>query len=87
MTIYITNLKKFLKNVNKIINSFFILLITVYQKIISPIFPDTCRFYPSCSAYAKNAFQKYGFLKAMYLSSWRLLRCNPWSRGGYDPLL
>ncbi|MDP8241874.1 MAG: membrane protein insertion efficiency factor YidD [Candidatus Celaenobacter antarcticus] len=76
----------FLKNVNKIINHFFVLLITIYQKIISPIFPDSCRFYPSCSTYAKSAFLKYGFLKAMYLSSWRILRCNPWSRGGFDPL-
>ncbi|MDP8226507.1 MAG: membrane protein insertion efficiency factor YidD [Candidatus Celaenobacter polaris] len=67
-------------------NLLFILLITIYQKFISPIFPDACRFYPSCSIYAKSAFKKYGFLKAMYLSSWRILRCNPWSRGGYDPL-
>ncbi|MCD6328939.1 MAG: membrane protein insertion efficiency factor YidD [Candidatus Cloacimonetes bacterium] len=67
-------------------NHFFVFLITIYQKIISPIFPDSCRFYPSCSTYAKNAFQKYSFFKAVYLSSWRILRCNPWSRGGFDPL-
>ncbi|MEE4312013.1 MAG: membrane protein insertion efficiency factor YidD [candidate division KSB1 bacterium] len=66
--------------------SVFIFIIRVYQKIISPMFPPTCRFYPSCSNYAIQAYKKYGVIKGTYLSLWRILRCNPFNAGGYDPL-
>ncbi|MEG0292197.1 MAG: membrane protein insertion efficiency factor YidD [Anaerovoracaceae bacterium] len=64
----------------------FILLIRGYQKFISPFFPRTCRFYPTCSAYFIQALEKYGFFKGSYLGIRRILRCHPWHPGGYDPL-
>jgi len=64
----------------------FIYLIKIYQKIISPLFPSSCRFYPTCSQYAVEALSKYGVLKGGLKAMWRILRCNPFSKGGYDPL-
>ncbi|OGT33845.1 MAG: membrane protein insertion efficiency factor YidD [Gammaproteobacteria bacterium RIFCSPHIGHO2_02_FULL_39_13] len=63
----------------------FIKLIRVYQIGISPLLGNHCRFYPSCSEYAREAFASYSIFKALYLISWRLLRCNPFHRGGFDP--
>jgi len=54
--------------------------------IISPLFPSVCRFTPSCSEYAVQAFTKYGVFKGAAKTAWRILRCNPFSRGGYDPV-
>ncbi|MCB5259808.1 MAG: membrane protein insertion efficiency factor YidD [Candidatus Cloacimonetes bacterium] len=62
------------------------MLIRFYQLSISPFLPKTCRFTPTCSTYALQAYQRYNLLKATYLSSWRILRCNPFCKGGYDPL-
>lgn len=62
----------------------FILLIQFYQKCISPLKPACCKYYPSCSGYAIEAFKKHGLIKGLLLSGWRLLRCNPWSPGGLD---
>ncbi|MDP4174259.1 MAG: membrane protein insertion efficiency factor YidD [Bacteroidota bacterium] len=64
----------------------FIFLIRLYQKLISPLFPPSCRFYPSCSEYSLQAFKKYGVVKGGLKSIWRILRCNPFNKGGYDPL-
>ncbi|MGN0594230.1 MAG: membrane protein insertion efficiency factor YidD [Hominimerdicola sp.] len=61
-----------------------ILLIEFYRKFISPLFPARCKYYPSCSAYALQAFKKHGFFKGFILSGWRILRCNPFSEGGVD---
>ena len=61
-------------------------LIDFYQKGISPNQPPRCRFTPTCSQYAKECYQKFGFLKASYLTTKRLLRCNPLFKGGYDPV-
>lgn len=58
--------------------------ITFYQRWISPLFPPTCRFYPSCSHYAHDAIAKYGVLKGGRLAAWRILRCNPYNKGGFD---
>ena len=63
-----------------------ILIIRFYQKCISPLFPPTCRYYPTCSAYFIQALQKYGFFKGSYLGVRRILRCHPWHEGGYDPV-
>ncbi|MGB9846355.1 MAG: membrane protein insertion efficiency factor YidD [Desulfotomaculales bacterium] len=63
-----------------------VVVIRLYQKMISPLFPPSCRFYPTCSEYACQAFLRYGLLKGFFLASWRLLRCHPFSPGGYDPL-
>ena len=64
----------------------FIWLIRFYQKAISPLKPPCCRFTPSCSAYALEAFQKRGFFVGFALTVWRILRCNPFGAGGYDPV-
>jgi len=71
---------------------FLITIISLYQKTISPDHGSFgrfysngfCRYYPSCSQYAKDALEKYGFFRGVALSFWRLLRCNPWSKGGVD---
>jgi hypothetical protein len=60
-------------------------LIRVYQICISPLKPRTCRFHPSCSEYALRAIAHRGLLRGVALAAWRLLRCHPFSRGGYDP--
>ncbi|MFA8342314.1 MAG: membrane protein insertion efficiency factor YidD [Rhodothermaceae bacterium] len=64
----------------------FIFLIRIYQKFISPLTPPSCRFYPSCSEYAVQAYQKYGVFKGTAMAIWRILRCNPFNKGGYDPV-
>ena len=61
-------------------------LIGLYRKFISPIKPPCCRFTPTCSAYAIEAFKKRGFFVGMILTVWRVLRCNPFCKGGYDPV-
>lgn len=61
-------------------------LIRFYQVCISPLFPPCCRFYPTCSAYAMEAIQKYGPFKGFFMSVRRIIRCNPFSKGGYDPV-
>ena len=61
-------------------------LIRLYQKFISPIKPPCCRFTPTCSSYAIEAFMKRGFFVGFILTVWRILRCNPFCKGGYDPV-
>lgn len=62
-------------------------LIRLYQMTISRGLPaDTCRFYPSCSHYGYQAIYKYGVLKGSGMAAWRILRCNPFNRGGFDPV-
>jgi len=63
-----------------------ILLIRGYKKLISPMLPPSCRFYPSCSEYSIQALEKYGALRGSAKSIWRILRCNPLNKGGYDPI-
>ena len=61
-------------------------LIKFYRKFISPLFPPVCKYYPTCSCYAMRAFEKFGFFRGMALTVWRILRCNPFVPGGYDPV-
>ena len=61
-------------------------LIGLYQKYISPLKPPCCRFTPTCSSYAIEAFQKRGFFVGFILTVWRILRCNPFCKGGFDPV-
>ena len=62
-------------------------LIKFYRKHLSPLKGHgTCIFYPTCSEYALQAYEKYGFFKATGLTVWRILRCNPFGKGGYDPV-
>lgn len=63
-----------------------VILIGLYQKFISPLKGQTCRFYPSCSDYSIQALQKYGFFKGSYKSIKRILKCHPFHPGGHDPL-
>jgi putative membrane protein insertion efficiency factor len=65
----------------------FIFLVKLYQKLISPLFPSSCRFYPTCSEYTAQSFTKHGVFKGGLKSIWRILRCNPFNKGGYDPVV
>ncbi len=62
------------------------LAVLAYRYCVSPLLPPSCRFHPSCSAYAEEALGRYGALKGGWLSARRLCRCGPWSRGGFDPV-
>lgn len=61
--------------------------IKLYQYVLSPYLGPRCRFYPSCSNYALDSFHEHGLLRASWLTVRRLMRCHPWSSGGYDPVL
>jgi putative membrane protein insertion efficiency factor len=65
---------------------FLVILIRLYQKFISPVKGQTCRFYPSCSEYSVQAIQKYGFIKGSWKSIRRILKCHPFHPGGHDPV-
>jgi len=70
-------------------NKIMINIIKFYKKHISIFFEKhgiKCKFYPTCSEYSVQAFEKYGFIKGVFLSLKRILKCNPFSKGGYDPL-
>jgi putative membrane protein insertion efficiency factor len=58
--------------------------IRLYQRAISPLIPQRCKYHPSCSAYAAGAIREFGAARGVVLAGWRLLRCNPWSHGGVD---
>jgi putative membrane protein insertion efficiency factor len=60
--------------------------IVLYQRVISPALPRRCKYEPTCSRYAVAAIREFGILRGLVLAGWRLLRCNPWSHGGYDPV-
>ena len=60
--------------------------VRLYQRLISPALPRTCKYHPTCSQYAVEAVRSYGVLRGAILAGWRLLRCNPWSHGGVDPV-
>jgi len=57
-----------------------------YQRFISRALPSRCKYHPTCSEYAVQAIRTYGVLRGLVLAAWRLLRCNPWSHGGVDPV-
>ena len=58
--------------------------VRLYQRAISPALPQRCKYHPSCSQYAVTAIRRFGILRGLVLTAWRLLRCNPWSHGGVD---
>ena len=60
--------------------------IRFYQRFVSPLLPRRCKYLPTCSDYALQAVRSHGVLRGGVLAGWRLLRCNPWSHGGYDPV-
>ena len=60
--------------------------IVVYRRVLSPLLPPRCKYAPSCSEYAIQAISEFGILRGLVLAGWRLLRCNPFSHGGFDPV-
>ncbi len=60
--------------------------VVAYQRLISPALPRRCKYEPTCSRYAVQAVGEYGILRGLVLAVWRLLRCNPWTHGGFDPV-
>jgi putative membrane protein insertion efficiency factor len=60
--------------------------IRVYQRLVSPLLPARCKYYPTCSQYAVDAVREVGGARGAMLAAWRLARCNPWSKGGVDPI-
>lgn len=62
-------------------------VLRIYKWLISPMLPPSCRYVPTCSEYAMEAVERYGVLRGGLASAWRLLRCNPLARGGYDPVI
>lgn len=60
--------------------------IKAYKKYISPLLGDHCRYWPTCSMYMMEAIEVHGAFKGLLLGTWRIIRCNPWSKGGYDPV-
>lgn len=64
----------------------FIKIIKFYQRFLSPMKSTKCPYYPCCSQYGLEAIQKYGAVKGSAMAAWRILRCNPFSKGGYDPV-
>ena len=60
--------------------------IEVYRRVVSPLLPARCKYEPTCSAYAAQSIREFGILRGFVLAAWRLLRCNPWSHGGFDPV-
>lgn len=69
-----------------ILKSFIMFMLKGYKKFISPILPPSCRYYPTCSEYMFQAVEKYGSFKGVFMGIKRILRCNPFSKGGYDPV-
>jgi len=68
------------------VNKILIAFIRVYQYTLSPLLGPRCRYYPSCSNYAVDALREHGAVRGLGLATWRILRCNPFSNGGYDPV-
>jgi hypothetical protein len=81
-----TAIKKYLDIILKLLAVPFILLIKIYQLLISPLFPSSCRYSPTCSHYTLDALKKYGILKGSWLGIKRISRCHPWGGSGYDPV-
>ena len=75
--------KFFISNLLKLL---IINIIKIYQRFISPFFPSSCKFSPSCSRYGIEAINKHGAIRGSYLTVKRVLKCNPWNNGGYDPI-
>jgi putative membrane protein insertion efficiency factor len=74
------------RGMGTLVRTILVLPIRLYQRLISPVLPHHCRFYPSCSEYAREAILRYGPFKGGWLALRRLLRCGPWHPGGYDPV-
>lgn len=74
------------RTLGQLLNFVPILLIRFYQSFISPLLGPSCKYHPTCSNYALEAFRQHNIFYASWLTVWRVLRCNPFSKGGYDPV-
>ncbi len=72
--------------IGTVMRAVLIALIRVYQLFFSPLLGNHCRFYPSCSQYAREAVERYGVIRGVWLAIRRVLRCHPWHPGGFDPV-
>ena len=72
--------------INNFFISFFTKIIKLYQKLISPLIGNNCRFQPTCSEYSISALKEWGFLRGSFLTLYRISRCHPWGGSGYDPI-
>ena len=79
-------MKPIINFIKNIIGAFFILLIRIYQNLISPILPNACRYTPTCSQYGIEAIKKHGAFKGGWLTLKRIASCNPWGGHGHDPV-
>jgi putative membrane protein insertion efficiency factor len=79
-------LERALVRIERVAQSVLLAPVVVYQRVVSPALPRRCKYEPTCSRYAVQAVREYGILRGLVLATWRLLRCNPWSDGGYDPV-
>jgi putative membrane protein insertion efficiency factor len=79
-------IKKIFNGIRRITVLLLLSLIKMYQCFLSPMMSPCCRFYPSCSSYGKEAILTHGIIKGLFLLALRVLKCNKWSRGGYDPV-
>jgi uncharacterized protein len=70
----------------RLLREAFLLPLHLYRRVISPLVRPHCRYSPSCSAYAVEAVREYGVIRGGVLAAWRVMRCNPWSHGGVDPV-
>lgn len=79
-------MKLLIRGISSIFKYIFLMLIKFYQYVISPIFPPACRYTPTCSEYSKEAIEKHGPLKGLWLSIKRISSCHPWGGHGHDPV-
>ena len=86
MATFVMLLKKIGRALSWVIVALLLIPIWIYQKVISPYTPASCRFTPTCSEYARQALIKHGPIKGLYLAVRRILRCHPWGGSGYDPV-
>lgn len=80
------NLKQFYRLLLQLITFPFVILIKIYQLLVSPLFPPSCRFVPTCSQYSLEALKKYGLIKGGWLTVKRIVKCHPWGGSGHDPV-
>lgn len=80
------NISSLIKGISSVPKRLALGMVGFYRKYISPMFPPSCRYVPSCSEYAMIALQRYGFMKGSWMAIKRICRCHPWHPGGYDPV-
>lgn len=75
-----------MKRGGDLLGSALVIAVKGYQRVLSPLLPRSCKYHPTCSQYAVDAIRQFGVMRGVVLAAWRLLRCNPMSYGGYDPV-